>query len=196
MKPGPPIERLILTIRGQRVILAGDLAAIYEVETRVLNQVVRRNLDRFPDDFMFQLSESEFSDLKSRGQVSGDGRAVLRSQFVILKNAHSKPENATMKRGQHIKYPPHAFTEHGAIMAATVLSSPQAVAMSVYVVRAFISSREQLAANTAILKRLAEIDRTLLRHDASLRDIYRKLLPLLQPPPQPPKRRIGFITED
>ncbi len=79
-------------------------------------------------------------------------------------------------------------------MAATVLNSPQAVAMSVYVVRAFIRLREQVAANAAILKRLAEIDKTLLQHDASLRDIYRKLLPLLQPPPAPPKRRIGFVT--
>ena len=88
---------------------------------------------------------------------------------------------------------PRAFTEHGAIMAATVLNSPRAVAMSVYVVRAFIRMREQLASNSAILGRLAEIDRTLLQHDASLRDIYQKLLPLLQPPPGPPKRRIGFI---
>ena len=78
-------------------------------------------------------------------------------------------------------------------MAATVLSSPEALAMSVYVVRAFVSMRERLAANEAILRRLAEIDKTLLQHDASLRDIYRKLLPLLQPLPAPPKRRIGFI---
>jgi hypothetical protein len=91
---------------------------------------------------------------------------------------------------------PHAFTEHGAIMAATVLNSPQAVAMSVYVVRAFVRMREQLASNAAILKRLAEIDRTLLRHDASLRDIYHKLLPLLQPSPEPPRRRIGFAPGD
>ena len=95
-----------------------------------------------------------------------------------------------------MKYPPYAFTEHGAIMAAMVLSSPQAVSMSVYVVRAFSQMREQLVANSAILKRLAEIDGTLLRHDAALRDIYRKLLPLLQPPPDPPKRRIGFQTSD
>ena len=91
---------------------------------------------------------------------------------------------------------PLAFTEHGAIMAATVLNSPQAVAMSVYVVRAFIRMREQLASNAAILKRLAEIDKTLLQHDSSLRDIYYKLLPLLQPPPASPKRRIGFTTEE
>lgn len=79
-------------------------------------------------------------------------------------------------------------------MAATVLNSPQAVAMSVYVVRAFIRMREQFAANAAILKRLAEIDKTLLQHDAALRDIYHKLLPLLQPAPEPPKRRIGFVS--
>jgi hypothetical protein len=88
---------------------------------------------------------------------------------------------------------PRAFTEHGAIMAATVLNSPQAVAMSVHVVRAFVRMREHLASNAAILRRLTEIDKTLLQHNASLRDICHKLLPLLQPPPVPPKRRIGFI---
>jgi hypothetical protein len=81
-------------------------------------------------------------------------------------------------------------------MAATVLNSREAVAMSVYVVRAFVQMRVQLVANAAILKRLAEIDKTLLQHDAALRDIYHKLLPLLQPPPAPPKRRIGFVTDD
>ena len=196
MKAGSSIESLILTVRGQRVILAGDLAMIYGVETRALNQIVRRNPDRFPGDFMLQLTSSEFSGLTSRGTVSADGRAGLRSQFVILKSGASRSQNATLKRGQHIKYPPYAFTEHGAIMAATVLNSPQAVAMSVYVVRAFISMWEQIAANAAVLRRLAEIDKTLLQHDASLRDIYRKLLPLLQPPPQPPSRRIGFISDD
>jgi hypothetical protein len=116
--------------------------------------------------------------------ILADGRAALRSQ------------NAILKRGQHIKFPPYGFTEHGAIMAAMVLNSPQALALSVYVVRAFIRMREHLVTNAAILKRLAEIDRTLLQHDASLRDIYHKLLPLLQPSPEPPKRRIGFVTGD
>jgi hypothetical protein len=196
MKPGPTVERLILSIRDQRVILAGDLAMVYGVETRVLNQALRRNPDRFPDDFMFQLTAAEFADMKSRGVVSSDGQAALRSQSVILKGPASRSHNATLKRGQHIKYPPYAFTEHGAIMAATVLNSAQAVAMSVYVVRAFIRMREHLAANAAILKRLAEIDKTLLQHDASLRDIYHKLLPLLQPPADAPKRRIGFVSGD
>ena len=91
---------------------------------------------------------------------------------------------------------PFAFTEHGAIMAATILKSIRAVEMSVFVVRAFVRLREHVAANTAVLKRLAEIDRTLLRHDAALRDVYQKLLPLLRPPADPPKRRIGFHTDD
>jgi hypothetical protein len=87
---------------------------------------------------------------------------------------------------------PYAFTEHGALQAANVLSSPRAVAMSVYIIRAFVKMREEQAANAAILKRLAEIDRTLLQHDTALRDIYQKLRPLLAPPPDPPKREIGF----
>lgn len=182
MKSHPGIERLILSIRGRRVILAGDLATVYGVTTRRLNEQVRRNAARFPRDFVFQVDQQEFEKLKAQNVISGEGRAALRSQ------------NAILKRGQHIKFPPYAFTEHGAIMAAMVLSSPAALAMSVYVVRAFVSMRERLAANEAILRRLAEIDRTLLQHDASLRDIYHKLLPLLQPPPAPPKRRIGFIA--
>ena len=101
----------------------------------------------------------------------------------------------TLERGRHAKYPPYAFTEHGAIMAANVLNSPEAVAMSVYVVRAFVRMREHLVANAAILKRLAEIDKTLLEHDQGLRNIWQKLQPLLQPPPEPAKRRIGFQSQ-
>jgi hypothetical protein len=163
------IQPLIHTIRGQRVILAADLASLYGVETKRLNEQVRRNLDRFPTDFMFQLTTSE-----------SDAVKALRSQI------------ATLKKGQHQKYLPYAFTEHGAIMAANVLNSPQAVAMSVYIVRAFVQQREVLAANETILKRLAEIDKTLLQHNAALRDIYQKLTPLLQPPPENPRPKIGF----
>jgi hypothetical protein len=93
---------------------------------------------------------------------------------------------------RNIRYRPWAFTEHGALQAANVLRTDRAIAMSVYVIRAFIEQREKLAANAAILKRLAEIDKTLLKHDAALREIYQKLLPLLAPPPEPPRRQIGF----
>ncbi len=158
---------LIHTIRGQRVIFAADLAKLFDVKTKQLNQQVKRNLEKFPADFMFQLTMDEVD--------------ALRSQIVTLK-----------KQGQHLKYRPYAFTEHGAVMAANVLNSPQAVAMSVYVVRAFVQQREVLAANETILKRLAEIYKTLLQHNAALRDIYQKLLPLLQPPPEPPRPKIGF----
>jgi len=165
MKSEASIETVILAVRGQRVILAGDLATVYGVETRRLNEQVRRNAARFPGDFVFQLTRQEFETLRSQGVILADGRVALRSQ------------NAILKRGLHIKYPPYAFTEHGAIMAAMVLNSPQALTMSVYVVRAFVSMREQLVANQAILRRLAEIDKTLLQHDASLRDIRRGAIP-------------------
>jgi len=185
MKPKKPVESLNLTIRDQRVILAPDLADVYGVETRARNQAVKRNAERFPEDFIFQLSAGEFSALKDSGQVSGNGRVSLRSQIVIL------------EPGRHAKYPPFAFTEHVAIMAATVLSSAEAVAMSVFVVRAFTRMREQLLANAAILKRLAEIDRTLLEHDSSLSILWAKLRPLLAPPPEPPPKRIkGFNPND
>jgi hypothetical protein len=159
---------LIHTIRGQRVILASDLARLYSVPTKRLNEAVRRNKSRFPGDFMFQLARIEAL-------------------------AHSRSQIATLNvQGANIKHLPYAFTEHGAIMAANVLNSPQAVVMSVYVIRAFVQQREVLAANETILKRLAEIDKTLLQHNSALRDIYQKLLPLLQPPPDPPKPKIGF----
>jgi phage regulator Rha-like protein len=185
MKTTLSIEPLILTVRGKRIALGADLAAIYGVETRVLIQAVKRNLARFPEDFVFQLSRSEFSALRAQGTILADRHVALKSQTV------------TLKHGQHAKYPPYAFTEHGALMAANVLHSKRAVQMSVFVIRAFVRLREHVAANTAIIKRLAEIDKTLLEHDTALRDIYHKLLPLLDPaPPAPRKRRIGFINTD
>ena len=170
MKGLKPIEPLILTIRGRKVLIDADLASIYEVETRTLNQAVKRNVDRFPEDFIFQLTAKEKSE-------------------VITNCDH-------LNQLKFAKSLPFAFTEHGAIMAATVLNSKQAVSMSIFVVRAFVQMREELAANREILKRLSEIDKTLLQHDVGLRDIYRKLLPLLQPAPIPPKRRIGFGADD
>ncbi len=168
-----PIEERVLSIRGQNVILDTDLALIYGVPTKRLNEQVKRNQGRFPSDFVFRLTATE---------AAGCQRS--RSQF------------ATLKRGQNIKYLPYAFTEHGALMAANLLNSSRAIAMSVYVIRAFVKMREHLAANAAILKRLAEIDKSLLLHDTALRDIYQKLRPLLEPPPPPPKPEIGFHVKE
>ena len=149
MKTTLDVLPLILGLRGQKVILSADLADIYGVEPRVLNQAVKRNGQRFPADFAFALTKDEFDALKAGGMVMADGRAALRSQIV------------TLKRGAHAKHPPMAFTEHG-----------------------------------AILRRLAEIDKTLLEHDQALGLVWRQIQPLLQPPPDPPKRRIGFNPDD
>jgi len=175
----------IYILRDQRVMLDSDLAALYGVTTISFNQAIRRNLNRFPVDFIFQLTKEEFGNLKSQTTTaSSEGEGALRSQNVILKNP---------KRGQHRKYPPLVFTEHGAIMAASVLRSPRAVAMSVYVVRAFVQMREAFLTHTVVLRRLAQMDKKLLEHDVVLQDVIEKLLPLLNPPAEgPPKRRIGF----
>jgi hypothetical protein len=182
------LEPLIVRIRGRRVVLDADLARLYGVTTTRFNEAFRRNRHRFPRDFAFQITAEELENLRSQFAISSSqapdswNKSPNRSQFVT---------------GSHggRRYRPWAFTEHGALMAANVLRSNRAVQMSVFVVRAFIRLREQVAANTAILKRLAEIDKTLLEHDSALRDLYRKLLPLLQPPADPPKRRIGFHTD-
>lgn len=163
---------MILTVRGHRVLIDGDLAKIYGVQTKALNQAVKRNADRFPSDFVFRLTADE-------------------AETVRL----SRSQSVTLTRGQNIKYLPHAFTEHGAIMAATVLNSPRAIQMSVYVVRAFVQMREQIAANEHVLRRLAEIDKTLFKHDKALRLLWQQIQPLLVPPSTPPKRHIGFGPE-
>ena len=184
-----PLETLILTLRSQKVLLDADLAAIYGVPTKALNQAVKRNADRFPVEFCFPLTSSEWNSLRRSQIVTTSGSVThqqpneaLRSQSVTLKKG----------RGQHRKYLPYAFTEHGALMAANVLNSAQAVKMSVYVVRAFIKQRELLMAQADVLKKLAQMDAKLLQHDDALRVIWRELQPLLRPPPEAPKRRIGF----
>jgi hypothetical protein len=157
----------ILTVRGQRVVLDSELARIYGVTTGRFNEAVKRNLKRFPPDFSFVVTRAEFETMMSQNAISKPGR------------------------GGRTKLP-RVFTEHGALMAASVLKSERAIAMSIYVVRAFVEMRETLAANAVILKRLAEIDKTLVLHGTALSDIYQKLLPLLSPPPEPPRRQIGF----
>ena len=168
------VGSLIIRIRNQKVIVDRDLAEIYGVETRRLNEQVKRNPDRFPEDFMFQLTKEE-----------ADFWARSRSQIAIL------------KRGKNIKYLPYAFTEHGTIMAANVLNSPQAVRMSVFVVRAFVKLREMLATHKELAHKLAELERKLQNHDESIRSLVVAIRQLMAPPePEPPKKRIGFLVEE
>lgn len=166
MNPNKPIESIILTVRGQKVVLDADLAKLYGVPTRRLNEQVKRNADRFPEDFAFRLT--------------GDEKLEVVTNCDHLSKLKYSPQA------------PMAFTEHGAIMAATILNSPQAVSMSVFVVRAFVKMREQLAASAEIVKRLAQIDHTLLEHDQVLSVIWQQIQPLLAPAPAGPKKRIGF----
>ena len=164
---GLVVEEMILTIRGQKVILDSALARLYGVPTFRLNEAVKRNRKRFPDDFAFQLTRQELTVLKSRNAISSSGHGGVRKL-------------------------PWVFTEHGAMMAANVLRSERAVQMSLFVVRAFIKMREQLLNRAELEKRLAEIEKVLLSHDAALRDLYQKIRPLLLPPPEPRRRKIGF----
>jgi hypothetical protein len=186
----------ILSIRGQKVVLDSDLAAVYGVTTKRLNEQFRRNRKRFPEDFAFQLTAEEFATLTSQVATldeGGSSREPVRSQPATASSRSQSMRSQFATASQrNIRYRPWAFTEHGALQAANILRTDRAIAMSVYVIRAFIEQREKLAANAAILKRLAEIDKTLLEHDTALREIYQKLLPLLAPPPEPPRRQIGF----
>ena len=187
---GPGIR--ILMIRDQKVVLDSELARIYGVPTRTLNQALRRNKKRFPRDFAFQLSGGEYEAIRSQIVIASSVAQDIRSQVVTASVARSmRSQTATTSR-RNVRYRPWVFTEHGALQAANILRSDRAIAMSIYVIRAFIEQREKLAVNVAILKRLAEIDKTLLEHDTALRDIYQKLLPLLAPPPEPRRRQIGF----
>ena len=184
------VEKVILTVRGHKVILDADLATLYGVEVKRLNEQVKRNRDRFPDDFAFRLTPEEVANLKP--QFATSGSPGTRSKIATASAQRSRSQFATLKRGHNIKYLPYAFTEHGAIMAATVLSSSKAVEMSVFVVRAFVKMREQLLATATLAKRLAEVEKLLLTHDSALRDLYRQIRPLLLPPPESAKTKIGF----
>jgi phage regulator Rha-like protein len=161
-----PVESRILILRHQRVILDRDLAVLYGVTVKRLNEQIKRNRERFPPDFMFQLTAKEEDSLRSQIVISKKGRGGRR-------------------------YPPYAFTEHGAIMAATVLNSAQAVEMSVFVVRAFVRMREMLAKNRQLAAKINELDRRLETHDTAIQDIIDAIKELMAPE-GPSKRKIGF----
>jgi ORF6N domain len=168
--PAGDITRSILALRGHRVILDAELAALYGVPTKALNQAVKRNAERFPEDFMFRLTRVETE-------------ALNRSQFVTGSQKHRDP-----------RFPPFAFTEHGAIMAATILNSPRAVEMSVFVVRAFVRLRALLASNTALAHKLDELERKYQHHDEAITAILSAIRELMNPP-EPKRRPIGFTVD-
>jgi hypothetical protein len=167
--PVHDITRAILVLRGQRVLLDAELAGLYGVTTKRLNEQVKRNAARFPEDFMFRLNRAETG-------------AQNRSQIATGSLKHRDP-----------RCPPYGFTEHGAIMAATILNSPRAVEMSLYVVRAFVRLRELLASNTALARKLNELEGKLKNHDEAIAAILSAIRELMHPP-APKRRGIGITA--
>ena len=163
------MEDKIFILRGQKVMLDSDLADLYGVETRTLNQAVKRNLNRFPPDFLFQLTIEE-------------AQAVL----------HSRSQSVILKQGKNIKYAPYAFTEHGAVMLATILRSQTAIDASIQVVRAFIRMRSILTAHKELAKQLEQLEK---KTDARFKAVFAIIKKLMQPPTKPLKK-IGFRTDD
>jgi hypothetical protein len=160
------VESKILMLRGCKVILDADLAQLYGVPVKRLNEQINRNADRFPADFLFRLSAAEYEN--------------LRSQIATSSSTHG---------GR--RYLPYAFTEHGAIMAATVLNSERAVEMSIFVVRAFVRMREALGTNQQVVAKLAELEHRLESHDTDIQELVEAIRELMAPPP-PKGRKIGF----
>jgi len=165
------IEQQILLIRGQRVMLDADLAGLYGTTTKRLNEQVKRNRGRFPEDFMFQLTKKE----KAEVVAICDHLAKLKFSPVL----------------------PNAFTEHGVIMVASVLNTKRAIQVSVFVVRAFVKLREMLSTHKELAHKLAELERKLQNHDESIRSLVVAIQELMTPSEsEPPKRRIGFLVEE
>ncbi len=173
--PAERIEQSILMIRGHKVMLDRDLAILYGVSTKVLNQAVKRHRDRFPEDFMFQATLEE---AKMWWSQVGDVR--LRSQIV------------TLKRGQHTKYRPHAFTEHGILMLSSVLNSERAVQVNIEIMRAFVRLRRILASHADLTRKLDALER---KYDSQFKMVFDAIRQLMQSP-APKRRSIGFRVGD
>ena len=167
--PAERIAQAILLLRGHKVLLDADLAALYGVETKVLLQAVKRNLERFPADFMFQLTDQEFNH--------------LRSQFV------------TSSWGGR-RYAPYAFTEQGVAMLSTVLRSPKAIAVNIEIMRAFVRLREVLSSNKDLAAKLNQLEHKLDSHDQAIVGILNAIRELMRPSEPPKKRPIGFVTSE
>lgn len=189
--PLSAVEGVIHTIRGERVILDADLAKLYGVPTKALNQAVRRNRDKFPPDFLIQLT-----------LVEAESLANLRSQ-IVTSNSKKPPSMRSQfvtASKRNIRHLPFAFTEHGAIMAANILNGPQAVQMSVFVVRAFIKMRSLLTDTRELAKKLAALEKELTSrldsHETAISEFMRRIMFLLDPPrgPEIPDKEMGFHT--
>lgn len=168
--PQETIENKILLIRNKKVMLDRDLAGLYEVKTKVLNQAVKRNIERFPKDFMFELTKKEFN--------------IWRSQFVTSK---------ADRKG--LRYAPMAFTEQGVAMLSSVLHSKKAIQVNIAIMRVFVRLKEIISTHKELAHKLSELERRLKKHDGEIRTIFEAIRQLMTPP-EKPKRRIGFHSHN
>lgn len=185
MKKQPPtlispeaIAPMVHWLRHEKIILDSDLAELYGVEVRVLNQAVKRNIERFPADFMFQLSEDELDSLKSPTVTSKNAVPALRSQIVIL------------KRGRHRKYLPYAFTEQGVAMLSSVLRSPRAVEVNIAIMRTFVQLRRLMDSNRDLAQKIGDMEK---KYDGQFSMVFDAIRQLISQPSQP-TRELGFHT--
>lgn len=167
--PQEVVEKRIFIIRGQKVMMDRDLSELYGVTTRNLKRQVRRNIHRFPEEFMFQLTETEWNEL-----------VPIWHQFKTRKHSYVQP---------------FAFTEHGVAMLASVLNSERAVKISIIIIKTFVKLREVIATHKELAHKLGELERKFEKHDAEIQSIFEAIRQLMAPPPTPPKRRIGFKEE-
>jgi hypothetical protein len=183
------IESLIYLVRGHRVMTNHDLAILYGVETKALNRALKRNVERFPNDFAFQLSKTEWDSLRSQIVTLDKIGSSLRYQIGTLE------KESSIGRGKYSKYLPYVFTEHGVVMLANVLRSKHAVKMSIEVVRAFIQTRKMLASSGKFEKELHELKSFILKHAQKSDQEFRKVwsaIEKLSAPPNRQKRQLGF----
>jgi hypothetical protein len=183
-----PAEQIALRIRhfrGEKVLLDFDLAALYDVETRILNQAVRRNADRFPADFMFQLTSEEAEKLSQVVTPSVAGHDVSNSSQIVMSSGKH--------RGK--RYRPYAFTEQGVAMLSSVLNSESAVKMNIAIMRAFVQLRRALEANRELARKFSELERRIDKHDSEIAAILEAIRQLMAPPAKP-RREIGFHVRE
>ena len=170
------VARLVFFVRGEKVMLDADLAMLYGVTTKALNQAVKRNSQRFPSDFMFQLTKTEHENMRSQIVTSSERKSLSRSQ------------NVTLKRGQNVKYFPYAFTEQGVAMLSSVLRSSRAVEVNIAIMRTFVQLRRLMDSNADLARKIESLEK---KYDEQFSVVFAAIKQLITPP-EPPRRRIGF----
>jgi L-lactate utilization protein LutC len=187
--PAERIEQRILLLRGQKVMLDFHLAELYEVETKVLNQAVKRNIERFPEDFIFQLTWEEADQIARSQIVTLDPRTISKAQE---NTGNTRSQIVTLESGKNLKYLPYAFTEQGVAMLSSVLRSPRAVAVNIAVIRTFVKLRQMLTENTELARRLDALER---KFDTQFKVVFDTIRELMKPiTPAEARREIGFHT--